>query len=395
MRTLKPHRTIWISIILAGLLTITTISQAAMPVEEIEKGIKSYDRALHVLDGFMRDPYIILAPDGYYYLTGTTGGIPEGYDILNVGLKPKLIDPWKMRAWRSKDLVRWESLGTPYSQLDNYWATVDKVPDGEKGQKLKKLKDSGKTPKEMFETIPKEEWRLWAPELHIVDGKWVVLHTTPNPLGGMANLAMTDSLNLEGPFTYPMGMDMFDKHDPSMFQDDDGTAWLIWKVGTIAPMKPGLKGLAGKPVDIGPSNRKMGHEGTLIKKIGKKYVLFGTAWSTDKGRVGNYNLYYCTADKITGPYGERKFAGRFLGHGFPFQDKEGRWWCTAFYNGNIPPISREDLKKRPLPETAYTINKMGTTIVPLDVRIQDDGDIHIRAIDPDYATPGPEEVQGF
>jgi len=171
--------------------------------------------------------------------------------------------------------------------------------------------------------------------------------------------------------------------------------WIVYKVGTIAPLKPGMAGLAAKSVDIGPSNRKMGHEGALIKKIGKKYALFGTAWSTDKGRVGNYNLYYCTADKITGPYGERKFAGRFLGHGFPFQDSQNRWWCTAFYNGNIPPISRADLKKRPLPDTAYTINKMGTTIVPLEVKIQDDGDISIRAKDPDFASPGPDEVQQF
>lgn len=362
-----------------------------MEPEEIKKGIESRDRALHVMDGFIRDPYIILAPDGYYYLTGTTGGIPEGYDILNVGLKPKLIDPWKMRVWRSKDLAKWESVGSPYTQLDNYWATVDTIPEGsdKKGNKLKA------TPKELFQTIPKEEWRLWAAELHLIDDKWVIVHTTPRPLGGMANLAVSSGDKLEGPFSYPMGMEMFNKHDPSLFEDDDGTVWLIWKVGTIARLKPGLKGLAGEPVDIGPSDRKMGHEGALIKKIGNKYVLFGTAWSTDQGRVGNYNLYYCTADKITGPYSERKFAGRFLGHGFPFQDKQGKWWCTAFYNGNIPPVSRESLQKRPLPDTAYTINKMGTTIVPIDISILPDGDVSIRALDPDYETPGPDEVQKF
>jgi xylan 1,4-beta-xylosidase len=96
-----------------------------------------------------------------------------------------------------------------------------------------------------------------------------------------------------------------------------------------------------------------------------------------------------------GPYSERRFAGRFLGHGFPFQDKLGQWWCTAFYNGNIPPISRSDLKERPLPDTAYTINKMGTTIVPLEVKILDDGDVSVRAKDPDYTIPGPDEVQQF
>ena len=117
-----------------GLLFLSSIGHAAMPSAEVEKGIKSHDRALHILDGFMRDPYIILAPDGYYYLTGTTGGIPEGYDILNVGLKPKLIDPWKMRVWRSKDLVHWENFGSPYTQLDNYWSTVEEQPEGDKKQ---------------------------------------------------------------------------------------------------------------------------------------------------------------------------------------------------------------------------------------------------------------------
>lgn len=381
--------------LLAAVLLAVVGSFAAMKPAEIEQGLKTHDRALYILDGFMRDPYLVLAPDGYYYLTGTTGGIPEGYDILNVGLKPKLIDPWKMRVWRSRDMVDWESFGTPYTQLDNYWATVDKMPAGAKKGKKKKAKAAAQSPKQMFKTIPRDEWRLWAPELHIIDGKWVIIHTTPNPFGGMANLAVTDGDKLEGPYTYPMGAEMFDKHDPSIFQDDDGTVWMVWKVGTIAPMNPGLKGFAAEPVDLVPANRKMGHEGALIKKIGKKYVLFGTAWSTDKGRVGNYNLYYCTADKLTGPYGERRFAGRFLGHGFPFTDKQGRWWCTAFYNGNIPPIAREDLKKRPLPDTAYTINPMGTTIVPMEVKIADDGDVFITAKDPDYAVPGPEEVQRF
>ena len=162
----------------------------------------------------------------------------------------------------------------------------------------------------------------------------------------------------------------------------------------IAPLKPDFSGFVGPGINIGPSNRKMGHEGCVIRKIEDKYVLFGTAWSTDKMRHGTYNLYYCTADNVTGPYGPRKFAGRFLGHGTPFQDKQGRWWCTAFYNANVPPLSREEAKTKDLSDNAYTINKQGLTLVPLDVRVEDN-DVQIRAKEANYATLGPEEAQNF
>jgi len=33
--------------------------------------------------------------------------------------------------------------------------------------------------------------------------------------------------------------------------------------------------------------------------------------------------------------------------------------------------------------------------VPLDVRMLDDGEVYIRAKDPAYANPGPDEVQTF
>jgi arylsulfatase len=111
-------------------------------------------------------------------------------------------------------------------------------------------------------------------------------------------------------------------------------------------------------------------------------------------RKGTYNLYYATADKLTGPYGRRRFAGRFLGHGMPFRDKQGRWWCTAFYNANKPPLS-DDQAHAELADNAYTLNRQGTTLVPLDVTIGPDGDVTVRAKDPRYAKPGPEEVQKF
>ena len=57
------------------------------------------------------------------------------------------------------------------------------------------------------------------------------------------------------------------------------------------------------------------------------------------------------------------------------------------------PLTEKGIETRDLSETAQTINEQGVTIVPLDVRVLDDGEVFIRAKDPAYAVPGPDEVQ--
>ena len=345
--------------------------------KRVQTGLAGHGRALFVLDGWIRDPYVILGPDDHYYLTGTTP-LPneprEQSDPYNTGLGEGSIVGWQARVWRSRNLIDWKEVDDAYSLKDGIW-----------------FKDRPET----FEKTDIGQWRLWAPELHWLGDRWALVHTSPSPVKG-ANLSLTKGMKVGGPWSNPMGTAIKLRHDPSLFKDDDGTWWMIWGATSIAPLKKDFSGFAGKPVDIKPSGdaAKMGHEGCLIQKIHGKYVLFGTGWSTGKMRRGSYNLYYAVADKITGPYSERKFAGRFLGHGTPFKDRDGRWWCTAFYNANIPPISREGIRKRDIGHTAQTINQRGTTLVPLDVRV-DDGELIIRAKDPDYANPGPDETQSF
>jgi uncharacterized sulfatase len=350
--------------------------------------IKAHQHAVHIKTGWIRDPYIYLAPDGYYYLTGTTpnpGDPREEADIYNLGLTPasqkiglnKSIVGYKIRVWRSSNLADWEYLGEPFSLENGYWKNISP---------------------ETFETPAGgggKEWLLWAPEMYSVNGDWVFIHTSPSPFRDGANLVVVKGGLSGGVYEFPMGEDIRRKHDPSLFRDDDGKWYLTWANTFIAPLKPGFGGLAAPPKRIDPSDRVIGHEGATIRKIGSKYVHFGTAWSTDQGRKGSYNLYYCTADSIGGPYGGRRFAGRFLGHGTPFQDREGRWWCTAFFNANVPPIDDRDIQNRNLSETAQTINEQGTTIVPLEVEILKNGDVSVRAKDQRYALPGPDEVQQF
>ena len=340
--------------------------------------LQRHDRAVFVKSGWIRDPYIVPGPDDWFYLTGTTP-LPdeprEKTEPYNTGLGPNAIVGWKMRLWRSKNLVDWESLGEPYSLKDGIWWTARP---------------------EAFARAPESRWRLWAPEIHWTGDRWALVHTSPFPVNG-ANLSLSAGKDVAGPWTNPMGVAIDRRHDPALFKDDDGRWWMIWGATTIAPLKKDFSGFESSPVDIGPSGEtaKMGHEGCLMMKIGGKYVLFGTGWSTAEPRKGSYNLYYADADKITGPYSERKFAGRFLGHGTPFRDRDGKWWCTAFYNGNVPPLSRDGIETRDIGSDAHTINQLGTTLVPMDIRTSESGEIIIRALDPAYASPGPDEKQKF
>lgn len=346
----------------------------------IQASLAGHNRAVHVHDTWIRDPYIILGPDSYFYYTGTTQRpetplTPE--TSHNTGLGPASLVGWHVPVSRSRDLITWESLGHPYSLKDTVWY--------EKARPV-------------FDQVPQTAWRVWAPELHWVGNRWALIHTTPTPLapnvGG--TLVLSAGAEVKGPWTSPLDTRIGRRHDPSLFRDDDGTWWMIWGATEIAPLKADFSDYAGPAVKIGPSGdtAKMGHEGCLIQKIHGRYVLFGTGWSTGQMRKGSYNLYYATADKITGPYSERKFVGRFLGHGTPFQDTQGRWWCTAFYNANVPPLPTTGIETRDLGNDAQTINPQGLTLVPLDVRVEG-GELIIRAKDPHYATPGPDEKQRF
>jgi arylsulfatase len=367
-----------------SLLALACLLPAALTAAEspaaIRAAIAAHDRAIHVHDTWIRDPYITTGPDGYYYYTGTTQrpGTPVNDESrYNTGLGNGSLVGWHVHVWRSADLVTWEPLGSPYNLKDTVWY------EAERGA---------------FDQTPPADWRIWAPELHWLGERWALIHTTPRPLAPKvgATLALTPGADVKGPWSSPVGTRIGQRHDPSLFRDTDRTWWMIWGATEIAPLKPDFSDYAAAPVRIGPSGEsaRMGHEGCLLQKIEGRYVLFGTGWSTGQMRKGSYNLYYATADRITGPYSERKFVGRFLGHGTPFRDRQGRWWCTAFFNGNVPPLSGEGIVTRDLGADAQTINQQGLTLVPLEVRFSD-GDVVIRAKDPRYATPGPDEAQSF
>ncbi|MCG8698469.1 MAG: family 43 glycosylhydrolase [Bacteroidales bacterium] len=359
-------RILTISSLLLGLFLcscVNTQNKSDNTADPLLQAINAHDTAVHLFDDWMRDPIISIGPDGLYYLTCTQH------------LKDSLMGQGAP-LYVSSDLAHWECKGSPY-QLKNASNYNDFL------EKREKMNNDPKTKRQ-------DNLKLWAPEYHFINGRWVVIHTSNVRKG---NMAMTKGEKLEAPFT-DWGADFGHRHDPTLFVDDDGSVYMVSRCADVVKLKDDLSGDDGEKFSIKPSNRNMGHEGAVIVKFEGKYVFFGTGWSRDTLRKGTYNLYYCTSDKLEGPYGERKFAGRFLGHGTPFKDKEGRWWCTAFYNANHPTLSKEESLTKDVSKSAYTINKQGLTLVPLEMKMVD-GDVEVRTKDKYYLNPGKEELQHF
>ena len=326
------------------------------------EAIKNHNKAIHIMNDWMRDPFITIGPDNQYYLTCT-----QQLNETNSQGAP---------VWKSDDLLNWAFIGFPYQlKYASNFLTYNNLL-------LKKIQTEWKNKNQLL--------RIWAPELHFINNKWILTHTSNVGLG---NVAVFDGTDLSKPVS-DWGANFNRHHDPTFFTDDDGSIYLCAKCAEIIKVKSDLSGFDGNPVIIEYSDRKLGHEGVCLIKFKNKYVLFGTAWSTDQMRRGTYNLYYRTSDNVTGPYNSRKFAGRFLGHGTVFKDKFGKWWCTAFYNANEPVLTGEESLIKDVSKSAYTINKQGLTIVPLEIKMIN-GDVIVTAKDKYYRNPGKEEVQQF
>ncbi len=365
-----------------------SFERTVRPAAELLKDLDARNIAVNIFSPYIRDPHIIIGPDNKYYMTATqyeNAANGQGFPM-----------------WRSTDLVNWERLGIPYQLKDSSIYDMFLQKYEERKQKEPTFTD---------------KLKLWAPELYYYerDQRWIVVHTSNVNFSSIA-LGEKNAPLFKTPIT-DWGTNFGHQHDPSLFIDPaDGSPWLICRAVDLIKIKPDFSGFAevdaaGNPkvyaikAKDGQVERKIGHEGCHMIKIGSKYVLFGTAWSTDKMREGTYNLYYATADSVTGTYGPRKFVGRGLGHGRVFQDLQGRWWCTAFQNGDVKMTPAElaaikDIKDFPKDANdpnkleAITANANGFTLVPLEVK-EENGNIVIKTLDPNYANPGPEEVQKF
>jgi len=290
-----------------------------------------------VLNTWMRDTYVTLGPDGFYYMTGTTAAAGRKFSNGRIHC-------WDYNdgiyLWRSNDMHKWQPLGLIWS--------FDK--DGAEWQKKGKPIEKGSKSVNGDE-LDSMYRALWAPEIHYLKSKkkWVIAACLN---GGQGSFVLVSSSGKpEGPYKNIEGNKthaIFPQIDPSIFEDTDGKVYLLGHDHYIAKMKNDLSDIAEpfKKLIETPYFPEPYIEGIYLTKSNNKYQLLQTVWSVPKSdgtytylrnekndkTLYSYDVVIAEADNIYGPYGLRYAAILEGGHNNFFTDKQGNWWSTTFFN---------------------------------------------------------------
>ncbi|WAJ71835.1 family 43 glycosylhydrolase [Catenovulum adriaticum] len=296
-----------------------------------------------LFDHWLRDTYVNLGHDGYYYMTGTVGmpGRKTAYD-----------DSPGVKLWRSKNLKDWENMGVVF----DLYKTDTWQGDYHHANDKRKVDLNGNK-------ISQKRRTLWAPEIHYIKSQktyFIVASVPENPNGRGSYILRSTSGKAEGPYVNIEGNKdgpIYPNIDGSLFEDDDGTVYFIGHNHFIAKMKADMSGiaepftrLAEKPYEVEPYI-----EGAYMFKEDGKYHLVQAIWSFklpdgrfayDEEKPGrafetrkeigearySYDVVIATADTPYGPFSKRYTSVIGAGHNNFFKDKDGNWWCTMFGN---------------------------------------------------------------
>ena len=306
----------------------------------------------------MRDTWTTLGPDGYYYMTGTTA-TPERHF-------PGQLHCWDwndgLYLWRSKDMKTWEARGLIWSmERDGTWQKNPKVY--KEGEKYPKKSINGDPLDNRFHAV-------WAPEMHYIKSakNWFIVACLNQSAGGKGSFILRSTTGKpEGPYENIEGNEdkpIFKQIDGSLFEDTDGTVYFVGHNHYIARMKPDMGGFAEelrklKETEYTPEPYI---EGAIIFKHDGKYHLVQAIWShrtsegdtyvekkgvTNKKTRYSYDCVIATSDNVYGPYGKRYNAITGGGHNNLFQDKDGNWWATMFFNPRGAQAAEYEVTCRP------------------------------------------------
>jgi beta-xylosidase len=290
-----------------GMLPLVSDSKFPLkpsPKYILAKGkVASVHAVKSVKDIFMRDPSICVGHDGAYYLVSTLG-------------PPSAAPTGGLKMWRSVDLSNWEPLGYIWNWDKNATWHTNRKKDNPNGRDL-----------------------LWAPEISYINGTYYICFShslTPR----VTSLIKSTSGKPEGPYIDPVGGPISEGIDGFLYQDDDKQVYYLWGDGQIAKMKTDMSGFASPAINLlAGGSEKMGYEGCGLIKYKGKYILTASDHTGDHN--GTYDLMYAIADKVEGPYSERRLAGGHLGHATLFLGTDGKLYSTIFGSDSHSPIHQQ------------------------------------------------------
>ncbi|HWI85246.1 MAG TPA: glycoside hydrolase family 43 protein, partial [Sphingomonas sp.] len=218
-----------------------------------------------ILAGYYPDPSVVKVGADFYLVNSTFSWFPG------------------IPVWHSRDLVHWRQIGNAISRPEQLNFTGITMSHG-----------------------------VFAPAISYHDGRFFIVNTCVE-CGG--NFVVT-ARDPKGPWSQPVWLKDVGGIDPSIFFDDDGSAWLVNNDGPegaprydghraiwLHRFDPGTLQTRGTPrviVDGGvdPSKKPIWIEGPhLFKKDGAYYLM-----AAEGGTSTGHSEVIFRADRIEGPY---------------------------------------------------------------------------------------------
>ena len=305
---------------------------------------------------WLRDPNMLSAPDGYFYMVGTS----ERSSLPQPLVTSERSNGWwyndGIPLWRSKDLVNWETMGYVWSlEKDATWAKEYKYSPHTKTDDNAKVR------------------AVWAPEIHYIKGNyWITYSMNYNGTGILKSI----SGKPEGPYRDiktdgSLGGDI----DSSLFEDTDGTVYYMTDGYDIARMKPDMSGLAENLRRQHFTPQAPWAEGITMMRVNDRYIWIGagnTIVEKDGKEMRTYDCFSATSSSPYGPFEDRYRAIAYAGHNNIFKDHDGNLWSTQFHpqphmekalEPAIIPVTMDEegyitiRRTTPSPEWKYTTTK--------------------------------------